>query len=199
MLFFRSKPAGPVEFLIAGLGNPGKKYENTRHNAGFMALTALANNLGASVDRVKYQALTGEAAIEDRRVLLMMPQTFMNLSGQSVTAAMRFYKLPPERVLVMFDDISLPVGALRVRRKGSDGGQKGMRSIIDLSGSEDFPRIKLGIGGKPRPEYDLADWVLSRFTAEEQKVMQTAAKSAAEAARLIVGGDIDAAMSRFSR
>ena len=138
-MFFRKKkpePAGPVDFLIVGLGNPGKKYEGTRHNAGFIALEALAEKLNVKVNRVKFKAYVGEASLEGRRVLLMMPQTFMNLSGEAVTEAMRFYKLPPEKVLIMLDDITQPVGALRLRRKGSDGGQRGMRSIITLSGSE---------------------------------------------------------------
>lgn len=148
-MFFRKKkpePAGPVDFLIVGLGNPGKKYEGTRHNAGFIALEALAEKLNVKVNRVKFKAYVGEASLEGRRVLLMMPQTFMNLSGEAVTEAMRFYKLPPEKVLIMLDDITQPVGALRLRRKGSDGGQRGMRSIITLSGSEQFPASKSAWG-----------------------------------------------------
>lgn len=136
---------------MAGLGNPGKQYEGTRHNAGFMALEALAERLGVPVTRVRFKSYCGEAVIGEKRALLLMPQTFMNLSGEAVCEAMRFYKLPPERVLVMMDDISLPVGVIRLRRKGSDGGQKGMRSIITLSGSDQFPRIKLGVGAKPHP------------------------------------------------
>lgn len=199
MFFRKSKPAGPVDFLVAGLGNPGKKYEGTRHNAGFMALEALAQELGVKVNRVKFKSYCGEGSIGEKRVLLMMPQTFMNRSGEAVREAMQFYKLPPERCLILFDDISLPVGAVRVRRKGSDGGQRGMRSIIELAGSEQFPRIKLGIGAKPHPDYDLKDWVLSRFSAQDAAKMVEAAQQAAQAAQLIVQDNIDEAMNRFSR
>ena len=180
MFFKKQRSAGPVDFIVAGLGNPGKQYEGTRHNAGFMALEALAERLGVPVTRVRFKSYCGEAVIGEKRALLLMPQTFMNLSGEAVCEAMRFYNLPPERVLVMMDDISLPVGVIRLRRKGSDGGQKGMRSIITLSGSDQFPRIKLGVGAKPHPDYDLAAWVLSRFTKEEAPGMVQAAHHAAD-------------------
>ena len=196
MFFKKQRSAGPVDFIVAGLGNPGKQYEGTRHNAGFMALEALAERLGVPVTRVRFKSYCGEAVIGEKRALLLMPQTFMNLSGEAVCEAMRFYKLPPERVLVMMDDISLPVGVIRLRRKGSDGGQKGMRSIITLSGSDQFPRIKLGVGAKPHPDYDLAAWVLSRFTKEEAPGMVQAAHHAAEAAELIVQGRMEEAMNR---
>lgn len=199
MFFRKPKPAGPIDFMIVGLGNPGKKYEGSRHNTGFAAMEALAEKLGVKVDKVKYKAYCGEAEIGGRRVLLMMPQTFMNLSGESVTEAMRFYKLKPEQVLVMLDDITLPVGTIRIRRKGSDGGQRGMRSIITLSGSEMFPRIKIGIGQKPNPDYDLAAWVLSKFTKEEAVLLLDAAHNAAEAACLIAQGDVDSAMNQYSK
>ncbi len=199
MFFRKAKPAGPVDFLIVGLGNPGKKYEGTRHNAGFVALEALARKLDVRVNKSKYKSLIAETVIGEKRVLLMMPQTLMNLSGEAVTEAMRFYKLKPEQVLVMLDDITLPVGVLRIRRKGSDGGQRGMRSIITLSGSEQFPRIKIGVGQKPRPDYDLAAWVLSKFTGEEATKIQEAADKAAEAACRIVEGDLDGAMNAYSR
>ncbi len=198
MFFKKQRSAGPVDFIVAGLGNPGKQYEGTRHNAGFMALEALAERLGVPVTRVRFKSYCGEAVIGEKRALLLMPQTFMNLSGEAVCEAMRFYKLPPERVLVMMDDISLPVGVIRLRRKGSDGGQKGMRSIITLSGSDQFPRIKLGVGAKPHPDYDLAAWVLSRFTKEEAPGMVQAAHHAAEAAELIVQGRMEEAMNRYS-
>lgn len=199
MFFRKPKPAGPVDFLVAGLGNPGKQYEGTRHNAGFMGLEALAQDLGVRVDRIKFKSYCGEGTAGDKRVLLLMPQTFMNLSGEAVREAMQFYKLPPERCLILFDDISLPVGTIRVRRKGSDGGQRGMRSIIELTGSDQFPRIKLGIGAKPHPDYDLKDWVLSRFSKEDAAKMVDAAHNAAQAAQLIVQGKIDEAMNRFSK
>lgn len=201
MFFRKSKPMnpGPAEWLIAGLGNPGKQYEGTRHNAGFAALEALAEKLDIRVDRVRFKSFCGEARIGSKKVLLLMPQTFMNASGEAVRDAMQFYKLPPERCLILFDDISLPVGTIRVRRKGSDGGQKGMRSIITLTGSDQFPRVKIGIGQKPHPDYDLAAWVLSRFSRDEAPLMLEAAHSATEAACLIVEDRIDEAMNRYSK
>ena len=200
MLFQRKTTEGSaIDYLIVGLGNPGKQYEASRHNAGFIALEALAEKLGVKVERIRFKSYCAQATIGDKRVLLMMPQTFMNLSGEAVTEAMRFYKIPPERVIVMFDDISLPVGTVRVRRKGSDGGQKGMRSIITLSNSDEFPRVKIGVGEKPHPDYDLAAWVLSKFTKDEAPRIVQAAKDAAEAACLIAQGDIEQAMNRFSR
>ncbi len=199
-MFFKKKmPAGPVDFMVVGLGNPGKQYEATRHNAGFMAMEALADKCHAEVKKIKYKAYCGETTVGDKRVLLMMPQTFMNNSGEAVREAMQFYKLRPEQVLVMMDDISLPVGTIRLRRKGSDGGQKGMRSIITLTGSDQFPRIKIGVGEKPHPDYDLAAWVLSKFTKDEAPKMLEAAKTAADAACMIVQGEMEAAMSRYSR
>lgn len=199
MFFRKSVSTGPVDFLIAGLGNPGKQYEGTRHNAGFMALEALAEELQVKVDRVKFKSFCGEAVIGGKKVLLLMPQTFMNLSGEAVRDAMQFYKLLPEKCLILFDDISLPVGNIRVRRKGSDGGQNGMKNIIYLTGSDRFPRIKLGIGAKPHPDYNLADWVLSKFTKEEAPKILDAARNAAKAACLIAEGNIDQAMNRYSK
>ena len=198
MFFKKSKPTGPIDYLVVGLGNPGTKYENTRHNAGFMAVDALAKDLGVKVDRVRFRAYCGEAKIGDTRILLMKPQTFMNNSGEAVREAMQFYKLSPEQVLLFFDDISLPVGGLRVRRNGSAGGQNGVKNIINLCGSDAFPRVKLGIGAKPHPEYNLADWVLSRFTKEEMKLMGETAEKAVGAAKLIIGGNIEEAMNRYS-
>lgn len=198
-MFNKFTRPGPIDFIIAGLGNPGKKYELTRHNAGFMALDALAENLSVKVDRMKYHALCGEAKIGDKRVLLMKPQTFMNLSGESVCEAMKFYKIPPENTLILFDDISLEPGTMRIRRKGSCGGQNGMRNIIDIAGSENFPRIKIGIGKKPHPDYDLADWVLSRFKSDEVKLLNEVFERSTAAAKLIVEGKTDEAMNKYSR
>ena len=198
MFFRKSKPTGPIDFLIVGLGNPGTKYENTRHNAGFMALDALAKDAGVKVDRVRFRAYCGEGKIGDKRVLLMKPQTFMNNSGEAVREAMQFYKLSPENVLLFFDDISLPVGGLRVRRNGSAGGQNGVKSIINLCNSDAFLRVKLGIGAKPHPDYNLADWVLSRFTKDELKTMGETAAKAVGAAKLIIEGNIEEAMNRYS-
>lgn len=196
-MFF--KKSSPIDFLIVGLGNPGKGYANTRHNTGVMALETLAKDLGAELTRSKFHSLTGVARIGDARVLLMFPQTYMNLSGQAVAEAAKFYKLPAERILVFSDDIALPLGGVRVRRKGSDGGQKGLRNIGELLGSTDFPRIRIGIGQKPHPEMELADWVLSRYSSAELKVIAEAADKAVAAAKLIVAGQIDDAMNKYSR
>lgn len=191
-------PTGPVQAMIVGLGNPGRKYENTRHNAGFFVLDHLAEKQGVTIDRIKFKGLCAETVLAGQKVLLLKPSTFMNLSGQSVTEAMRFYKLKPEQVIVVFDDISLEPGRLRIRRKGSDGGQNGMKNIIYLSGSDQFPRIKMGIGAKPNPGWDLADWVLSTFSATEQKALAEAADRAVGALELMVNGNIDEAMSRYN-
>ncbi|MCI8441322.1 MAG: aminoacyl-tRNA hydrolase [Provencibacterium sp.] len=196
--FSEYQPAGPIEYMVVGLGNPGPKYEGTRHNAGFMALDLLAGKTGARVDKLKFRASLGDCMICGKRTLLLKPSTFMNNSGEAVRDAMQFYKLPPERVLILLDDISLPVGRLRIRRKGSDGGQNGMKNIIYLSGSDQFPRIKIGIGNKPHPDYDLAAWVLSRFTEQERAPLSEALAHAAEAVPLIVSGEIDEAMNRFN-
>ena len=200
MLFASRKPApsGPVSFLIAGLGNPGSRYENTRHNAGFLAIDRIAAKAGVSIDRLKFKGLTAQAEVGGQRVLLLKPSTFMNLSGQSVREAMTFYKLPPERCLILFDDISLEPGRLRIRAKGSDGGHNGMKNIIYLSGHDTFPRVRLGVGKKPNPQWDLADWVLSRFTPADLKELDTAIEHAAEAAALIVNGKLQEAQNRFN-
>lgn len=200
--FFKKKSplmgGGAVEFMIVGLGNPGKEYENTRHNAGFMALDAIAEKNHAEVKRVKFKGLVGECRIAGKKVLLLKPSTFMNLSGQSVVEAMGFYKLQPQQVLVLFDDINLEPGKLRIRRKGSDGGHNGLKNIIYLSGSDQFPRIKIGVGKKPRPEYDLKDWVLSRFSQREMQELSPALDNAAAAAELILKGEIDRAMNLYN-
>ena len=195
---FGINKAQSIDWLVVGLGNPGKKYEGTRHNAGFMAADALADKLGIRVERVKFHALIGDGMCGEQRILLVKPQTYMNLSGQAVDEILTFYKLPPERLLVMCDDISLKPGQLRIRRKGSHGGQNGMRNIIDMVETSDFCRIKLGVGKKPHPDYDLADWVLSHFTQNELKEMQQSAKNAAEAVELIVNGNIDKAMNLYN-
>ena len=192
------KASGPVEYLIVGLGNPDKKYENTRHNCGWLALDYIADKRGCKVNKIKYKSFVGECTIAGKRVMLMKPTTYMNNSGQAVTEAMRFYKLPPENVIVIFDDVSLDVGKMRIRQKGSDGGQKGMRSIIYLSGQDTFPRIKIGIGAKPDPRWELADWVLSRFSKEEMQTLETMFDNANEAVELMVNGRIDRAMNLYN-
>ena len=193
-----AQPSGPVELIVAGLGNPGRDYENTRHNAGFLAVDRISAALGIRVDRLKFKSLCGEAVIEGKRVLFMKPSTFMNLSGQAVTEAMGFYKVPPEHVLIFYDDISLPPGRLRIRRKGSDGGHNGMKNIIYLSGKDTFPRVKIGVGAKPHPDYNLADWVLSRFQPDERKALDTALEHTIDIVKLVAAGKIDEAMNRYS-
>lgn len=190
---------GPVSFIIAGLGNPGAEYEKTRHNAGFMAIDYIAQRLGCRIDRAKFKALTAECQMGNSRVLLMKPQTFMNNSGLAIAEAASFYKIPPERVLVLFDEISFEPGILRIRRKGSAGGHNGLKSIIEHLPGDGFPRIKLGVGNKPRPDYDLADWVLGKFTAEGYKALSERFEDAYQAALLISDGKIDDAMARFSK
>lgn len=197
-MFGMKKASGPVEYLIVGLGNPDKKYENTRHNCGWLALDYIADKRGCRVNKIKYKSFVGECTISGKRVMLMKPTTYMNNSGQAVTEAMRFYKLPPENVIVIFDDVSLDVGKMRIRQKGSDGGQKGMRSIIYLSGQDTFPRIKIGIGAKPNPQWELADWVLSRFTGDEMKTLETMFDNANEAVELMINGRIDRAMNLYN-
>ena len=197
-MFGRKTFGGSVEYLIVGLGNPDRKYENTRHNCGWLAIDYIAEKLGIKVNKIKYKSFVGEAAIGGKKALLMKPTTYMNNSGQAVVDAMNFYKIPPENVIVIFDDVSLEVGKMRIRQKGSDGGQKGMRSIIYLSGSDAFPRIKIGIGAKPNPDWDLADWVLSRFSDDERKTLEKMFENAYEAVGLIIDGKTDRAMNRFN-
>ena len=186
------------EYIIAGLGNPGKKYEATRHNAGFIFIDTLCEKYNFQVTRLKFKALVGDVKIGTHRCLVMKPQTMMNLSGQAIREAADFYKIPPEKIIVVFDDISLDTGRLRIRRSGSAGGHNGIKSIIALLSSENFPRIKLGIGAKPTPEYDLADWVLSRFSSKEADELKKAAENAVSAVALMVDGNIDEAMSRYN-
>ena len=197
-MFGNKKFGGSVEYIVVGLGNPDKKYENTRHNTGWLALDHIAEKLDCKVNRIKFKSFVGECSINGKKVLLMKPTTYMNNSGQAVVEAMNFYKIPPENVIVIFDDISLDVGKMRIRSKGSDGGQKGMRSIIYLSGSDKFPRIKIGIGAKPNSGWDLADWVLSRFTDDEQKLLEKMFDNASGAVELITEGKIDRAMNLYN-
>ena len=193
-----ASPAGPPEYLIVGLGNPGLEYAQTRHNAGFMTLDLLAEREHAEIKRMKFKSLCGDAVIAGKRCLLIKPTTYMNNSGQAVAEAMQFYKLPIDHIIVVYDDISLEPSRLRIRRKGSDGGHNGIKSIIYLTGEDTFPRIKLGVGKKPRPDYNLADWVLSRFTKEELDQLHIAAEHACESIALMVNGKIDEAMNRFN-
>ena len=193
------EPQGKIEYIIAGLGNPGLQYENSRHNAGFMAVAALEEKYGFKANRHKFRALVGDTEIAGKRVLVMKPETYMNNSGEAIAEAMNFYKVPLENMLVIFDDISLEPGHMRIRRKGSAGGHNGIKSIIALCGGEDFPRIKLGVGAKPHPDYDLADWVLGKFNEDQQKAFDSRLADVCAAAELIVGGDTDGAMNRYNK
>ena len=184
--------------LIAGLGNPGKEYENTRHNAGFLVLDTLAQKLGADLSERKHRALCGKAVIGGQKVILLKPQTYMNSSGESIRAAADYYKVPPEDILVVYDDISLAPGQLRIRAKGSAGGHNGIKSIIAHLGTQEFPRVKVGIGEKP-PRMDMADYVLGHFSSGEKKIMEEAAKEAADAICEIVNVGIEQAMNDHNR
>lgn len=190
--------AGTPEFLIVGLGNPGKKYEFTRHNSGYLCLDALAQKLDVKINRIRFKSLTCDVKIGGHRCLLIKPQTFMNESGQAVREAADFYKIPLENIIVVSDDAALPCGSMRIRRSGSDGGQKGLRSIICHLNSDSFPRVKLGVGAKPYPDMDITDWVLSSFKKEDLAVLRTTVDKACEALELIVSGDIEKAMGLFN-
>lgn len=187
-----------MDYMIVGLGNPGKEYENTRHNAGFRALDFIANELGVRINREKFKSLICDATLSGKRVLLLKPQTYMNLSGRAVIEAMNFYKIQPENVLLIFDDISLPVGKIRIRKSGSHGGQNGVKNIIALSGSDKFPRVRIGIGEKPGPEWHLADWVLSKFFKNETDAINEALCDVYSATKMIVSGEIESAMNKFN-
>lgn len=184
--------------MIVGLGNPGADYEKTRHNVGFRATDLLAGLLGTKIDRLKFQALTRLVRAQDKKILLVQPQTYMNASGAAVSALASYYKIPPQRILVVFDDISLPVGRIRVRKDGSAGGHNGIKSIIQSLGSDQFPRVKIGVGAKPHPDYDLADWVLSRFSAQEEKALAPALENAAKAALLVLEQGTEKAASAYN-
>ena len=185
-------------WLIVGLGNPGREYEKTRHNAGWRALDKIAAKLNCKVDKGKFQGLYGQTSYAGCKVLLLKPQTYMNLSGRSVLQLSAFFKVPPQRIIVLFDDISLEPGRLRLRRDGSAGGHNGIKSIIAELGSQDFPRVKIGVGAKPHPDFDLADWVLSTFSAAEEKSLEPALDRAADAALCIIDKGISEASNRYS-
>ena len=187
-----------VDWLIVGLGNPGREYEKTRHNVGYRAADLLAKDAGVSIDRAKFRGLTRTAALAGPKVLLLKPQTFMNASGEAVHLAAMFYRVPISRILVISDDISLPVGKVRVRAEGSAGGHNGLKSIISHLGSQDFPRVKIGVGAKPHPDYDLADWVLSDFSAQEEKALAPALEHAAEAVLALMQSGPAAAANKFN-
>ena len=185
-------------WLIVGLGNPGKEYARSRHNCGFRAIDILADKLGCKVDKGKFQGLYGQASYGGHKLLLLKPQTFMNLSGRSVLQLSAYFSIPPQRIIVLFDDISLEPGRLRVRGDGSAGGHNGIKSIISELGSQNFPRVKIGVGGKPNPEFDLADWVLSSFSASEEKALSSALERAADAALCIIDHGVPESANRFN-
>jgi len=189
---------GSVEYIVTGLGNPGRNYETTRHNAGFMAVDYIAGKLGFPVKQLKFKALNGDAMIAGKRVLFLKPSTYMNKSGESVRDAMAFYKVPVENLIVICDDTALDVGKMRIRKKGSDGGQKGLRNIIYLTGRDDFARIRIGVGAKPHPDMDLADWVLSGFNKHDMAQIEPLFANGLGSVELIVKGEIDTAMNKFN-
>ena len=193
------KEITPVKKMIVGLGNPGDKYRFTRHNAGFLALSYISQKENFAINRSKFKALVTDAKFGGERCLFMLPQTYMNNSGEAVREAAEFYNIAPEDILVIFDDISLDVGCMRIRRKGSAGGHNGIKSIIAHLGSENFPRIKVGVGTKPHPEMDLADWVLSGFSKDEQEKLFSLFENVKDSAALIVSGKTDEAMNKFSK
>ncbi len=190
---------GPVTHLVVGLGNPGKEYRYTRHNAGFLCMDTICDKYGAGTDRSKFKALVGEATIAGARVLLMRPQTFMNASGEAVAAAANFYHIAPANIIVISDDVNLAVGGIRVRGKGSDGGQRGLRSIMDELGRDDFPRIRIGVGQKPHPDYNMADWVLSTFAPSELDKIRELFPLACTGLEHLIRGQLDAAMQACNR
>ena len=186
------------DYMFVGLGNPGREYEATRHNAGFLSLDTLAEKYDCKINKLKFKSLIGECKIGDKRVLLVKPQTFMNNSGEAVRDAAAFYKIPPERTVIIFDDISLPPGKLRLRRKGSDGGHNGMKNISECLSSTDIPRVKVGVGEKPSPDYDLKDWVLGKFPKAEEQIVLDAVSRAEKAVCEIILADVTSAMNKYN-
>lgn len=195
---FKKTNSAVYDYLVVGLGNPGAKYETTRHNIGFLCITKMEEEFGFKAKKLKFHALIGDARVGNHKVLFMKPQTMMNNSGLAVKECADFYKISPEKIIVIFDDISLEPGKLRIRRKGSAGGHNGIKSIIAHLGGDNFPRIKMGVGAKPHPDYDLADWVLSNFPKKDIPLMRDAIDCACDALPIILNGDIDAAMSKYN-
>jgi len=191
-------PAGKPEYIIVGLGNPGAEYERTRHNAGFLALDRIAEKSSATVKQSKYKALVGTASVGGHTVLLMKPQTYMNLSGEAVKEAVSFYQIPADHVIVISDDVCQAPGRMRIRKSGSAGGQKGLANIINHLGTDAIPRIRIGVGEKPSPEYDLANWVLGRFSEDDMKLISPRFDDVYSAVCLIMDGKLDEAMGKYN-
>ena len=196
MFFSRRKE--PVSWIIVFLGNPGVRYENTRHNVGFMTADVIAKNNGIRITKFKFKSLTGTATLGGQTVFLLKPQTYMNLCGEAVRQAMRYYNIPRSNVIVITDDVSLPTGKLRVRRQGSAGGHNGLKDIIASCGGEDFPRIKIGVGQPPHEDFDLADWVLSKFSLKESSIIDEAIRQAANACEAIIAKGVNFAMGEYN-
>lgn len=201
-MFFKknfSAPSGKVEYIVAGLGNPGTKYEGTKHNVGFTFMDMLSQKYNFKINKLKYNSLIWDGMINGHRAIFMKPQTFMNESGQAIREAAQFYKIPPQNIIVIFDDVSLEPGRIRIRKNGSDGGHNGIKSIIYGLGSNDFPRIKIGVGAKPHPDYDLVAWVLSGFGKDDAGKVEGALRNAMSALEYMLDGKTDAAMNEFNK
>ena len=195
----KKEDSQPITHLIVGLGNPGNEYTYTRHNAGFLAIDYICLKHGGECQRAKFKALTGEWKVGGKRVLLMKPQTFMNHSGEAIIEAANFYKIPPENVIILSDDITLDIGRMRIRKNGSAGGHNGIKDIIEVFGNDDFPRIKIGVGSKPHPDYDLKDWVLGKFSGEDKEAAEKSLELVVKAVNELLSRGIDSAMNKFSK
>ena len=189
--------SSPIEYIVAGLGNPGDKYKYNRHNAGFMCVDYISQKIGAKVNKIKFKSVCGEVTINGHRVLLMKPQTFMNSSGEAIREAAAFYKVPLDKVIVIFDDMAIDIGTLRLKRKGTHGGHNGIRSIIDHMSSNEFPRIKIGVGTPP-PEFDVIHWVLGDIPKADRETFFTTIEKSYDALTLLLDGDMDKAMNLYN-
>lgn len=197
-MFDKFRSRGGVSWIVVFLGNPGPKYRDTRHNAGFMAADAMEKKLGVSINKLRFKALTAQATLGGEKVLLLKPQTYMNLSGESVSPAAAFYKVPPERIIVVSDEVSLPIGKLRIRKSGSAGGHNGLKNIIAMLGTDAFPRIRMGVGAPPHADYDMADWVLSSFKNQDADDMRSLAVRVCDAVECYIAEGPDRAMNKFN-
>lgn len=197
-MFDKFRSRGGVSWIVVFLGNPGPKYRDTRHNAGFMAADAMEKKLGVSINKLRFKALTAQAALGGEKVLLLKPQTYMNLSGESVSPAAAFYKVPPEHIIVVSDEVSLPIGKLRIRKSGSAGGHNGLKNIIAMLGTDAFPRIRMGVGAPPHADYDMADWVLSSFKNQDADDMRSLAVRVCDAVECYITEGPDRAMNKFN-